>query len=104
MVTIRAWVAATRLARLVASCPISRNDRTVVSSQKTYITMRLSETTSPSIAPANATKTPANRPSPGSRAPKYRAQYTRASAPTPLTSTTITHDRVVTRSATSSRS
>ena len=68
VVTISACRAARRPARLVGSCPISRYEKTVVSSQKTYSTIRLSERTRPSIAPANPTNTPANRPSPGSSA------------------------------------
>jgi hypothetical protein len=70
VVTINACRAARRLARPVGSCPINRYEKTVVSSQKTYNTMRLSEMTRPSIAPAKPTKTPANRPSPGSPASK----------------------------------
>ena len=47
---------------------------TVVSSQKTNSSSMSSDVTSPSIAPANATNTPPNRPSPCAVAEKYAAQ------------------------------
>ena len=56
------------------------------------------------MAPTNPTKTPANRPSPGSSASKYRAQKTSTNAPTPPTSVTISQERAVTRSANSNPS
>lgn len=47
---------------------------TVVSSQKMNIRIMSSDVTSPSMAPANATNTPPNRPSPCAETEKYAAQ------------------------------
>ena len=46
----------------------------MVSSQNVYSTSVLSVVTSPSIAPANAMKTPANRPRNLASVEKYQAQ------------------------------
>lgn len=70
VVTTNACDAAARLARSSAACPISKYDRTVVSSQKTLSKIRSSLVTRPSIAPANAVNSPANRPSDGLSASK----------------------------------
>ncbi len=66
VVTSSACIAARRFARRSGLCPISRYDRTVVSSQKTYSSTRSSERTRPSMAPAKAVSTPANRQVPSS--------------------------------------
>ena len=62
VVTIRAVCAAPRLARRVGSWPISRYDSTVVSSQKTNISTRLSAVTSPSMVPAKTVRIAADLP------------------------------------------
>ena len=43
------------------------------------------------MAPAKATKWPANAARPGSSSEKYHVQYTSTSAPMPATTSTITH-------------
>jgi len=70
VVTISACCAARRLSASSSSWPISRNDVTLVSSQKTYSRIRSSARTSPSIAPAKAVSTPAKRPTERSSAAK----------------------------------
>ena len=82
-------MAARRLARSEYCWPISRYENRVVSSQKMYSSSMLSEITSPSIDPANATKSNAYRPSPDLSDAKYQRLYTSTSAPTPATSATI---------------
>ena len=74
VVTTSACMAAARLARLAASWPMSRYEKTVVASHSTNSTITSSAMTRPYIDPANAVRTPANRPSPGSSSPKYDAQ------------------------------
>ena len=61
VVTMRAVIAAARLARRDESKPISRYEKTVVSSQYTYSSTRSSAVTSPSIAPAKAVSSPRTR-------------------------------------------
>ncbi len=56
VVTTSACSAASRLARLPGSKPMSRNEKIVVSSQNTNRSSRLSERTRPSIAPMNAVR------------------------------------------------
>ncbi len=74
VVTSSACVAARRLSASSSSKPMSRYEVTLVSSQKTYSSSRSSARTSPSIAPEKAVSTPAKRPTPDWRGPKYWAQ------------------------------
>ncbi|CAM5741959.1 hypothetical protein SHIRM173S_02196 [Streptomyces hirsutus] len=61
-VTSRACRAARRCTARAPRPAISRKEATVVSSQKTYSTKRLSASTSPIIAPAKASSRAASRP------------------------------------------
>ena len=62
----------------------------MVSSQKTYSRIRSSAVTRPSMTPAKAVSSPAGRVCGGSLA-KYQRQYTRTSAPIPVTISPSTH-------------
>jgi hypothetical protein len=66
VVRISAWLAARRAARRLPLPPMSRNEKTVVSSQNTYSSSRSSATTRPSIEPAKAVRLPAKRAVPSS--------------------------------------
>ena len=53
--------------------------------------------TRPYIAPANASSTAENWPTPSVLPRKYQRQYSITSAPTPVTISAITHERVSSR-------
>lgn len=69
-VTSSAWMAARRLFACSALWPTSRNDSTVVTSQKTKSNSMLSLVTSPNMAPAKPTISAANTPRRGSSSSK----------------------------------
>ena len=66
----------------------------LVISQNITSTMMSSVRTSPYIAPANPRSTAANRPTPCVLPSKYQRQYSRTSAPTPVTMSVRTQLRV----------
>ena len=74
VVTTRASIAASRLARFVGSNPMSRKEKIVVSSQNTNSTSRSSARTSPSIAPTKAVKLLVKPTNPGVESLKYQVQ------------------------------
>ena len=105
-VTSSARCAATRAPATWSSRPISRNDSTEVSSQKTNSVQTSSATTRPSIAPANSVKYPAKRTTRRgeSSSAKYPQAYAITAVPMPATTNAISSAKPSSRNDTDSSS